>query len=61
MKNNKLKIISVVVLTLLAVGLIVFTVYYLISNKDTNKVTSTPYHVLNNQWHNYAEGITFDY
>ena len=30
-------------------------------NKDTNKVTSTPYHVLNNQWHNYAEGITFDY
>ena len=30
-------------------------------NKDTNKVTSTPYHVLNNQWNNYAEGITFDY
>lgn len=40
MKNNKLKIISVAVLTLLAVGLIVFTVYYLISNKDTNKVTT---------------------
>lgn len=39
-KNNKLKIISVAVLTLLAVGLIVFTVYYLISNKDTNKVTT---------------------
>lgn len=38
MKNNKIKIILVGILTLVAVFLVGFTIYYLLSNKDTNKV-----------------------
>lgn len=40
MQNKKLKIGSIILLTLVGVGLIIFMVYYLISNKDVNKVTT---------------------
>ena len=30
-------------------------------DSTTNKVTGKPYHILNNQWNNYAQGINFDY
>lgn len=38
--NKKTQVILAGILTLVAVGLIIFAVYYLISNKDVNKVTT---------------------
>lgn len=40
MQNKSLKIGSVVILTLVCMGLLIFMVYYLIDNKDVNKVTT---------------------
>ena len=38
--NKKTQVILAGILTLVAVGLIIFAIYYLISNKDVNKVTT---------------------
>ena len=38
--NKSVQVILVSILTLVAVGLAIFTVYYLLSNKDVNKVTT---------------------
>lgn len=38
--NKSVQAILVSILTLVAVGLAIFTVYYLLSNKDVNKVTT---------------------
>ena len=41
--NKSVQVILVSILTLVAVGLAIFTVYYLLSNKDVNKVTTSDY------------------
>lgn len=38
--NKKMQMILAGILTLVAVGLVIFTIYYLLHNKDVNKVTT---------------------